>query len=101
MYSNQMLNCRRINLFSFYLGINSIRRSVVENKELPSPRKIGNAISRWDQKYEQNENVSYENNPNVFALMMGQIIAHDLGATVKKQISGRYLIFAFHSSTSF
>lgn len=72
------------------LGVNAIRRSVADNEELISPRKIGNIIERWENGIGQNVNHSYENIPNVLGLMMGQAITHDAGALVKKKMTGNY-----------
>lgn len=63
------------------LGINSIRPS-------PSPREIGNHLEQWDKEFVQKNPYESTGTPNVFALMMQQLITHDNSGFVKTQMTG-------------
>lgn len=70
------------------LGIHEIRPS-------PSPREIGNHFEKWDKEFRQKNPYESTGTPNVFALMMGQLITHDTSGFVKTQMSGS--LFSFWS----
>lgn len=79
-------------VFSFILGINSIRRCAKSNEDLISPRIIGNTINSAKRKLSFEDNYpGNETVQNVFAVMFGQAIAHDIGKRTVVAIKGLFL----------
>lgn len=90
-FSHSSEFCNILSVFFFLQGINSIRRCAKTNEDLISPRIIGNTISSAKQKltYEDDEH-SEEIVQNVFAVMFGQAIAHDIGKRIVVSVKGPF-----------
>lgn len=90
---SDLRNVHEFCLFFFFCkGINSIRKCAKSNEELTSPRIIGNTINSAKRKlpYEDNHH-SNEIVQNVFAVMFGQAITHDIGKRAVVAIKGLFL----------
>lgn len=87
-------------VFSIYfLGINELRKSTVQNKQLIHPRRIGNILSQWDAGVERNASHRLDFVPNTLWAMIGQLVTHDAGQHVTTKMTGTWLmtIFLFYS----
>lgn len=74
-----------------------MRRSAKSNEELESPRIIGNTIQAANQLSGNESDCQSEIIQNVFALMFGQVLAHDMGNLAQNSIKGRLPYFILFS----